>query len=89
MTIKEIYSFYGISDTVVKKILKNNNIHIRTNSESHTKYLCDIHYFDKIDSLDKFYLLGFICADGFVTDRHEVGIGVQKEDEEIIKFFQS
>lgn len=87
-TIKELEKEYGCSQEVIKRILRETNTHIRTNSEVHSIYTCDTSYFEKIDTLNKSYLLGFICADGFTTDRHEVGIAVQKRDKSVIDFFK-
>lgn len=87
-TIRELEEEYKCSQKVIEKILQETNTHIRTNSESHTVYPSDISYFEKIDTLNKSYLLGFICADGFTTDRHEVGIAVQKRDKGVVDFFK-
>ena len=89
-SIKQIAIKFGVSTTPIKNILRSYDENlIRTNSESHTKYPCDIHYFDKIDSANKAYLLGFICADGYVTAKHEVGIEVAKKDSDVIDFFKN
>ena len=87
-TIRELEEEYKCSQKVIEKILQETNTHIRTNSESHTVYPSDISYFEKIDTLNKSYLLGFICADGFTTDRYEVGIAVQKRDKGVVDFFK-
>lgn len=87
-TILEISNLYGVSTTTIKNRLKINDIHIRTNSESHKKYSEDFNYFDNIDNYDKSYLLGFICADGWVSNRNELGIEVCKKDKDIIYWFK-
>jgi len=93
-TLKEAANIFNVSITTIRKykdkygLSVNLNIARQRNSEKHTMYKCDIHYFDKIDTFDKAYLLGFLCADGFVTDRNEVGIGVSKKDEDVVKFFK-
>lgn len=84
---KEINEKYDIPYHSVEKIIRNSGIHIRTNSEVHTKYSLNTNYFDNIDTINKAYLLGFICADGYVTKRHEIGITVNLKDEELIDFF--
>lgn len=87
LTIKELCDIYNCSNSAIKKRLKSANV-IRTSSEAHTKYPCDTQYFSKIDTMNKAYLLGFICADGFVTKTNVVGIGVKTSDSDVIKFFQ-
>lgn len=79
-TVRRYKNKYGIKT--------NSEIAKKSNSQKHTKYSCDINYFDNIDTMDKAYLLGFICADGFVAPRNEVGIGVSSKDEDIVLFFQ-
>lgn len=87
-TLTEIAKKMGVSTSPIKSILLKNQINLRTNSEAHQKYYVDEHYFEKIDTLSKAYLLGFLCADGFVTKRNEIGIGVNKKDISIVEFFQ-
>lgn len=92
-TQKEAAKIFNVSEVTIRRyknkynIKTNLSIAHRVNSEKHTKYQCDIYYFDKIDSFDKAYLLGFLCADGFVTNRNEIGIGVAEKDKSIVDFF--
>lgn len=83
-TINEISKIFGVSTTVIKNRLIKNNISIRDNSSSHKKYKENEEYFDIIDTNDKAYLLGFICADGWVSRNNCLGVEVSKKDSEII-----
>lgn len=93
-TQKEIAELKQISIATVRRYKKiyeldaNLELARQRNSEKHTVYSCDINYFNKIDTFNKAYLLGFICADGFVTDRNEVGICVATKDKAVVEFFQ-
>ena len=93
-TLKEAAKIFNVSETTIKRyknkygLSVNLDITKQRNSEKHTIYTYNIHYFDKIDTFNKAYLLGFLCADGFVTDRNEVGIGVAKKDKDVIEFFK-
>lgn len=93
-TILEIAKFYNVSVSTIRRYKEKYNLQVnrenarKRNSEKHTKWKYDIHYFDVIDTMDKAYLLGFLCADGFVTDHHEVGIAVNKRDIGIVEFFK-
>lgn len=93
-TIKEIAEKLNVSEATIKRYktkynLKTNiNIAKQRNSEKHTIYKCNKNYFNTIDTLNKAYLLGFLCADGFITDRNEIGIGVSLKDIDVVKFFQ-
>lgn len=88
-TLAQLGKEYYVSTSVIKRCLKNHKVKTRTNSESHAVYHCDIKYFDSIDTMNKAYLLGFICADGFVTGRNEVGIELNPKDREIVEFFKN
>lgn len=86
-SIKDLELEFNVSDSVIKRCLAETNTKIRTNSEAHTKYSYDLQYFDHIDTYNKAYLLGFLCADGFITDRNEIGIEVKTSDIEVVEFF--
>lgn len=93
-TMLEVANILDVSKTTIYRYKKKYNIEIdqeiiqQRNSERHTKYPCNINYFDKIDTLNKAYLLGFLCADGYVTDRNEIGITVSIKDKGIVEFFK-
>ena len=67
LTIASIAKRYNIHPTTVTKIRKRNNISDRE--------IYDIsvneNYFDKIDSKNKAYWLGFIAGDGHVSELHK------------------
>ena len=58
------------------------------------KYKVNDNFFSTIDQEDKAYLLGFFLADGTYdlgercTNSYRFGIKLQKEDEEVVKFFR-
>ena len=93
-TLKEIAEKLNISVSTVKRYKNKYKLNVsidivrQKNSEKHQKYECDKTYFDNIDTMDKAYLLGFIAADGFVTNKNEVGIGVAQKDKKVIDFFK-
>lgn len=87
-TILGIANELNVSNSAIKARLKESNVHIRTNSEAHKKYNEDYEYFNNIDTYDKAYLLGFICADGYVTDRNVLGIGLAIKDKDMVYWFQ-
>ena len=60
----EIGRMFKISATTVLKIVRKQGVRVRTNSESKRKYELREHFFDKIDSENKAYFLGFLFADG-------------------------
>lgn len=65
-------------------IRKLNNL-----SNDGRKYRCIDSYFDKIDSDEKAYVLGFLYADGYITENHRIGLLLARKDEEVAKFILS
>lgn len=51
----------------VRKTLQNNNIAIRNNNCYKAKSVNE-DFFEKIDTPEKAYILGFIYADGYLTN---------------------
>ena len=57
-----------------------NGVHLRSSSEAHSLSV-DSEYFDRIDTEEKAYWLGFIYADGYIT-KNIFGIKLQESDSE-------
>lgn len=75
------------SPTVVSNILKDNNITKRTPKEIATKFTLNDNYFETIDSEEKAYWLGFLSADGYVSEprkhsSYKVGVSLAVIDKE-------
>lgn len=70
------------------RFLRKNNVKIRDYSESQQKLKCNREYFDKIDSEDKAYWLGFIAADGGVH-KNSLIIGLAARDINHVKKFKA
>lgn len=70
----------------MSKYIKKENIEIITNSTR--KYIVD-DVFEKIDTEEKAYWLGFLFADGYVgTNDNSVGLGLAIKDIEHVKKFK-
>ena len=67
MSIIKLSVKYNYTHGVIARHLKENNTHIRKNDYYSKKYSCNNKYFEKIDSEEKAYWLGFIYADGFLS----------------------
>lgn len=86
------YNTYGAK---IKRILIENNITIRTRAEQN-KIMnqtrgkkVNHNYFDKIDTFQKAWLLGFIAADGSISsNRNRIKIGLSSIDREILEQIQ-
>lgn len=84
--------------TLIREILVQNNRKVpekRTCGGSRRKYTLNENYFEKVDSKDKVYFLGFIYADGFITKRKQgqnvLGITLAEDEplEKISKYIDS
>lgn len=63
-TSKEIAEFFSVTPTTLRKFQKEYNIKARDYFEYRLDY--DVHIFNKIDTEEKAYWLGFLYADGNV-----------------------
>ena len=77
MSMHKIALNLEIDDKTVKRALIKNNVEIRNKR----KYKLDEHYFDKIDTPIKAYILGFFYADGSVNlPKSTISMSLQEED---------
>ena len=63
---KEIGEIFNISQSQVGNILKKYGIKLPKSRLNMSKLALDIDYFKTVDSPEKAYWLGFICADGCI-----------------------
>lgn len=89
LTCEKIAKSLGYSLCGVYDALKRWNVKTRNLNDSHKIYRCDENYFNTIDSEEKAYWLGFIYADGYITD-NTLGISLSTVDiDHLIKFKNS
>lgn len=92
--ISTIKDMYKCKAETISKLLKNNNIEIRSRAIRVNKFLKE-DYFETIDTEAKAYLLGFLTADGSVgyrkrkTEQATLKLEVAIRDIEIIHLFKS
>lgn len=70
----------GVSLTPVLRVLREQGVAIRSNAASHRRLALDEHYFDAIDTEAKAYWLGFLAADGSITERNCVALVLAEAD---------
>lgn len=88
LTTKEISVKHDVSLYTILRLLKKENVKIKTPTECHKKYNIDNHYFDKIDTEDKAYYLGLLFSDGYNNTKNgTVSLTLQKKDIEILNRF--
>jgi hypothetical protein len=68
MSISKIADLYNVNDDTIKRRLKENNISIKNNN-FYKKKKFNENFFDDINTEEKAYWLGFIYADGCVSNR--------------------
>jgi len=78
---------FNCSRDYYHKILKKCNIPRRTISETSRKYKVNVDFFEKIDSPEKAYWLGFLTADGCVVGKYHVKLELSLNDNNhLVKF---
>ena len=88
-TLEEAAAQFGYTPRTVINVLKRRGITRRSRSEAQRRYAVDESFFDNIDTEDKAYWLGFLTADGLITD-HVVRINLQLRDiDHLYKFTAS
>lgn len=89
-SIKAIARAFNVSRSVIIKVLEKHNVDIESSSNKYgRKYFFDEYYFDQIDSEEKAYWLGFLYADGYLTNNNMIGCGLRRDDEQhIVSFLQ-
>lgn len=89
-TQKYIKETLLIGEPVIRKTLKLNNIHMRTSSQCNQKYKRNSHYFDKIDTPNKAYILGQLYADGNnFTNHNAITLSLQETDKQLLEDIKS
>ncbi len=78
----------GVSLTHIYRILRKANVVMRSQAESHRRHQMDFAFFERIDSHEKAQVLGFIYADGCVTDRGTVVVKIAHEDHAYLEYIK-
>lgn len=84
-SLRSLEKKYHHDRKVLSDILKAENVGIRSNVLNSRKYKHDEAFFEKIDTEEKAYWLGFIYADGFIGSRRgtasqKFGITLKADD---------
>lgn len=84
MYCEDLAKKYNVDKGTIYRILDMYNL--PRQHGYHTN--CNIEYFEKIDTPNKAYLLGFITADGAVVN-NRLSIEIHKKDEKLLNFAKS
>lgn len=85
-TQEKLANEYNVSPSSIRGILKRRNIPLRAMSEIKRKYPLNERYFQKIDTAEKAYFLGFLYADGSNCKKC-VSVQLNDIDEHILRSF--
>lgn len=86
-SIKTLKKKFGHDNKSLIKLLKENNCILRNRRTSHVKFKFNESYFEKIDTHEKAYWLGFIYSDGNIHE-NKLQIGLHKKDILVLKEFK-
>lgn len=87
MSILDISKKFNVSTTPITRILKDNGVKLINKKAFVRKHNVNDDYFNKIDTEEKAYWLGFIASDGYITN-NRVGIGLSIIDKEHLEKFK-
>lgn len=87
-TLSEIGKSFNVAPNTIADWLKEKDVSLRSMAESRKKHSLDSHYFDIIDSCSKSYILGFLAADGYITDKNGIGFTIKTDDAYILDFIK-
>lgn len=86
---KEIAGMYGIAPATVSKLLSLRGIkHKKSRLKSMSEISLNENYFQRIDSKEKAYWLGYICADGCIHKNCNK-VSLVSKDKEILEKFKT
>ena len=93
LSISKIAKIFSVSDSTIHRVLIEKKYSPRTNREQALKYIFNEQYFDIIDTENKAYWLGYICADATIynktsTDSGTLKIETKIQDIELIENFK-
>lgn len=74
MTVLDIGRKYGCNQVTVSKYLKKQGVTISPRPPKSVKYNCDEEFFKEIDSATKAYWLGFILAEGWLSEQKDTRV---------------
>lgn len=87
LNASEIARIINCHHSTISLALKNWDIPKRSMKQISRKFKVNESYFKQIDTEDKAYWLGFIYADGYLTNGNQIGITLGRKDKEHIEKF--
>lgn len=86
---KDLASKFNVSTDAIRRLLKKNNIKLLNTQElGKIKRPRNSNYFEKIETPEQSYWLGFLYADGYNNEKDNlIRVNLQKEDREHLQKF--
>lgn len=79
----------GFTESKVVWALQTQGVKLRSNKINSRRYDCDHDFFERVDTEEKAYWLGFMYADGYVTSDNKVGVSLSIHDKEHLGKFKN
>ena len=86
LSAAKVAKIFGLKVTQINWVLDRNNFKRRDLSHSHITKICNYDFFEKIDTEEKAYWLGFLYADGSVTHNNVKLTLANLDYEHLLKF---
>ena len=88
MSMKKLAKKYQVSEGTIKRLLIKNNVEFKDPNFYKQKYV-NYNYFDKIDNQNKAYVLGYLYADGCLTQGNYMSCSACDENIESLHIVKS
>jgi hypothetical protein len=85
---KEIARLYAVHQPTISTLLRKNGIKTKRGRLNNSRLSLDVDYFKIINTTDKAYWLGFICADGTIKKSNDK-VTLASKDFEVIQNFRT
>lgn len=91
MSTKDIAKIYSTTSKTIRLRLHKYGFEVRQSTTINRKYKINENYFDSIDTQNKAYVLGLLCADGWLGrnkygNLNKIGFAFQSKDLELLEF---
>lgn len=74
---------FNLSPDTLRENFHKYGLYVRSNKENSRRFFADFNYFERIDTAEKAYWLGFIYADGYVSSANGKRFGMSLSTKDI------
>ena len=74
---------FNLSPNTLRRNFHKYGLYVRSNKENSRRFIADFNYFERIDTAEKAYWLGFIYADGYVSSANGKRFGMSLSTKDI------